>query len=262
MNKKNENQVNVREKVWSELRKVAYPDSRFHFDFDEFIPDFFGSDIATKRLVELDVYKNSNVLFITPDNCLEGLRCHALLDNKTVLMSTYGIRRGFLLLDPGDMPKGFEAFAVMLDAVEKFGKQISLNKIQEYFHIDLLVTGGSAVTRQGIRTGKGHGFFDIEWGIFTSLGVVNNSTPIVDIVHDCQIIEEDFDRNLFDTACDFIVTPTQVITIPDPKKPSDGIYWELLQPNMMETIMPLKELKYLEEKSLCKNLNNQFEIKK
>lgn len=30
----------VRERVWSELRKVAVPDSRFHLDFGEFIADY------------------------------------------------------------------------------------------------------------------------------------------------------------------------------------------------------------------------------
>lgn len=263
MNKPNKQDF-IRRQVWIKLREVAFPDSRFHYNFEEFIPDFVGSDIATKQLIDLDIYKNSHVIFITPDNCLEVLRSKAIIDNKIVLMSTYGIRRGFLELIPGDVPKPLVELAVLLDAVEKFGRQISLAKIQQQYHIDLLVTGGSAVTRQGLRTGKGHGYFDIEWGIFSSIGVVDSSTPIVDIVHDCQIIEEEIERNSYDTLCDYIITPTQVIEIAVPNKPTGGIHWDLLEQGMLETILPLKELQSLEGKELSKisnkkTRNNQHE---
>ena len=32
--------------------------------------------------------------------------------------------------------------------------------------IDLMLTGASAVSKNGVRFGKGHGFFDLEWGMF------------------------------------------------------------------------------------------------
>ena len=34
----------LRRVVWDKLVKVAKPDSRFHFDFSSFIPDFAGSE--------------------------------------------------------------------------------------------------------------------------------------------------------------------------------------------------------------------------
>ena len=46
----------VRQQVWDKLRGVAKPDSRFHFDFNEYIPDFAGSDAALARLTALEVY--------------------------------------------------------------------------------------------------------------------------------------------------------------------------------------------------------------
>ena len=36
----------VRRKIRSRLTDVALPDSRYHLDFAEFIPDFTGSDRA------------------------------------------------------------------------------------------------------------------------------------------------------------------------------------------------------------------------
>jgi len=237
----------VRKKVWNVLREVALPDSRFHYDFSEFIADFVGSDAAVDRLVEMDVYKDSQVVFVTPDNCLERLRSQVIRDKKILLTTTYGIRRGFVELLPEKVPAGLENYAVLLDAIEKAGRYISLEEIQQRYHVDLLVTGGSAVTRSGLRAGKGHGFFDIEWATLYSLGVAETTTPIMDVVHDCQIVDEEFELNPFDTICDYIVTPTQVIHVPSPQKPICGIYWDKLEPGMMEQISTLLELKSLLE---------------
>jgi 5-formyltetrahydrofolate cyclo-ligase len=238
-----------RQKVWKDLSAVARPDSRFHFDFAEFITDFEGSDQATARLVAMDIYRSAQVVFITPDNCLELLRAQAIRDHKVLLMTSYGIRRGFIELLASDVPAGMEDWAILLDVIERVGRYISLEEIQQrYPRIDLLVTGGSAVTRQGARFGKGHGFFDIEWASLYSLGVVDVHTPIVDFVHDCQIVDEQLDISPFDTICDEIVTPTQVIHVSNPQKPTAGIYWDLLAPGMMESISILKELKDLQQK--------------
>lgn len=149
-----------------------------------------------------------------------------------------------------------EDWAVLLDVIERVGRYISLAEIQQrYPRIDLLVTGGSAVTRQGARFGKGHGFFDIEWATLYSLGVVDVNTPIVDFVHDCQVVDEQLDISRFDTICDDIVTPTQVIHVENPQKPTGGIYWDLLAPGMMESISTLQELKDLEAQGKIRPLN-------
>ncbi len=76
----------VRERVFAELRKVALPDSRFHYDFGEFIADFAGSDQAVDALMAHRFYRDANMLFITPDNCLEQLRYRTLLDGKRILI--------------------------------------------------------------------------------------------------------------------------------------------------------------------------------
>lgn len=240
-------QNETRVKVWRALANVALPDSRFHFDFAEFIADFQGSGQATAQLLEMSIYQEAHVLFITPDNCLEKLRSQTIRDDKVMLMTTYGIRRGFVELRRKDVPPGIEDYAVLLDVIERLGRHISLADIQQRYYIDLLVTGGSAVSRTGVRIGKGHGYFDIEWAMLYSLGVVDTSTPIVDIVHDCQLVDEEFPIKPYDAICDYIITPTRKLFIPAPQKPTAGILWDLLEPGMMERISCLSELKALEQ---------------
>lgn len=236
----------ARRAVWAQLAKVARPDSRFHLDFNEFIPDFEGSEAATERLTALEIYREANTLFITPDNCLEQLRAQTVRDGKTQIVSTYGIRRGLIELAPQDVPIDMAPYAVLLDLIEKMGRPLTLSQLRQRHTLDLIVTGASVVSRNGIRFGKGHGFFDLEWAIFYQLGVVDRHTPVVAFVHDCQVVDIDLQANRFDTLCDFIVTPARVIPIENPQKPVAGVIWDRLQPGMMEEIPPLQELRALQ----------------
>jgi 5-formyltetrahydrofolate cyclo-ligase len=56
----------VRERVFTELRKVALPDSRFHYDFGEFIADFVGSDQAIDALMGHRFYRCLRNLMNSP----------------------------------------------------------------------------------------------------------------------------------------------------------------------------------------------------
>lgn len=240
------NKDKVRHDVWKQLIKVARPDSRFHLDFNEYIPDFEGSDAATARLTALDIYRDANTVFITPDNCVERLRAQAVRDGKTQIVSTYGIRRGIVKLTPEAVPQGMAQYAVLLDLIEQVGARLSLSELRQSHTFDLVVTGASVVSTNGIRFGKGHGFFDLEWAIFYQLGVVDQDTPIVAFVHDVQVVDIDLAASRFDTVCDYIVTPTRVIEVENSQKPDLGVIWEQLEPGMMESIPLLPELRTLE----------------
>lgn len=147
----------VREKIWARLKDVALPDSRFHLNFAEVIPDFVGSGEATDRLVGEPFYQRGQYAFITPDNCLVDLRRRMLLAGKSMVVSTYGIYRGFRLIEPSMVPKGQELFAAWLDGVEHFGRPITLAEVAGRGRFDFMVTGASAVSLDGVRFGKGHG---------------------------------------------------------------------------------------------------------
>ncbi len=235
--------ADVRERVWSELRKVAVADSRFHFDFAEFIADFEGGEAAVARLTEHEFYRNADLVFITPDNCLDRLRLHALRSGKKVLVTTYSIKRGFWLLDPEKIDPALYLYAATLDGMERVGEQVSLADIAKMPKVDFMVTGTGAINMEGVRFGKGHGFFDAEWGMLFKLERISTDTPTAAVVHDCQLLTETLTPDVYDTVMDVIFTPTQTIAVSDPHKPTCGIVWDRLDPHMFETIPPLQELK-------------------
>lgn len=233
----------VRSEVWEELRKVARPDSRFHFDFSSFIPDFEGSEKALARLVDLEIYKNASLLFVTPDECLVAFRVHCIQDGKIIIVSPYGIRRPLVILGKKDIPEGHERFAACLDGLERFGHYVTLGEISQLGKLDLMVTGGSAVNLEGVRFGKGHGYFDLEWAMMREIGVVNEDTPVVIFVHDCQVIDESIEPDPFDSVADIIVTPTRTIMVEKRYPKPRGIIWEKLDPQLIGEIPPLHELR-------------------
>ncbi len=237
----------VRERVFADLRQVALPDSRFHYDFGEFITDFIGSDQATDRLMAHRFYRNARCIFITPDNCLEALRHRSLLDGKLILMTSYSIKRGFWLLDPARIPADRYLYAATLDGMERHATAMTLADIRSQLpSLDYMVTGTGAINEQGVRFGKGHGFFDAEWGMLYRIGKISTATPTAALVHDCQVLTETLYPEVFDTVADAIFTPTRTIEVEQPHKPTCGIVWDLLDPHMLATIPPLQELKAME----------------
>lgn len=233
-----------REKIWAELRKVAKPDSRFAWQFSEFIADYEGSELGADLLVGTDIYKNSNVIFVTPDNNMDKLREYVIRHGKTLLMTNYGITQGVFVVRPGDVPEGKEELASVLDGIQRFWHPIKLAEIKKEFgQIDMLVTGASAITKSGVRFGKGHGYFDIEWAMFYEFGLVNPETPVFAMGHDCQVVDVEVEAQEYDTAIDYIVTPTRlIVTRNEFPKPTKGIIWDKLEPGMLEQIAPLKEV--------------------
>lgn len=232
----------IRQQIWSQLRAVAKPDSRFDLNFAEYIPDFAGSENATGHITELDAYNRSKLAFITPDNCLVDLRRAMIAADMPFVMSTYGIYRGFVLMEPGRVPEGQELFAAWLDGMEHYTRPVSLRDIMALGPFDLMVTGASAVSVDGVRFGKGHGFFDMEWGMFTDIGAVDADVPIVALVHDVQVVEDKLEPSETDILVDYIATPTRMIAVCGRGKRPHGIKWRLVDEATLHCTPPLREL--------------------
>ena len=238
----------MRETIWAALRTVARPDSRFHWNFAEFITDYEGSEEGAERIRQLPEWQAARLVFITPDNNLEPLRRKAMEDGKPYVMSTYGIARGFLYLDPATVAPEQRGWAASLDGMERFGQPVGLRDLAALGRIQVLVTGGSAISIHGLRSGKGHGYFDLEWAMFSEVGCLTEQPLVIAAGHDCQVVDSDLPASEFDTRADLIVTPTRTIPVAVEKGHRPGkILWDKLQPGMEARIPPLQELRAMIE---------------
>lgn len=231
-----------RQRIWDRLKGVARPDTRFHMNFADFIPDFEGVDAATDRIVALPAFQGCRLAFVTPDNSMTELRRRLIKARVPLVTATYNIQRGFLYLAPDAVPAGVERYAAWLDGIEHFAKPVTLEDIAALGHFDFMATGASAVSVDGVRFGKGHGFFDLEWGMFTDLGLAFDTTPVAAIVHDVQVVDDHLQMNETDIPVDLVATPTRLIQVERTVRRPRGMKWDLLSPQEIREIPPLREL--------------------
>ncbi len=243
----------IRERVSAALLQpstdgpIALPDAIFDYQLDHYITDFRGSAEATHRLLALPEWQQAQRVFITPDNSTQLLREYGIRQGKEIIMTTYGIRRGSVLIRREMVIEGQEEYAATLVGMEKFGEPLrTIEDLERAGPLDLMVTGALAISRaHGGRAGKGAGWFDAEWGIWRTLHLVQEDTPVIGIVHDVQVVEEAFPLDPWDCHITIIVTPSTVIRLPRFQQP-EGVLWDQIvteqQKAWMTAIPYMREL--------------------
>jgi len=221
---------------------VAIPDSRFHYRFSEFIPDFAGSGLAMDALCSLAAYQNAKHVFVTPDNSLIELRRRLLQAGVSLVVSSYNMASGFYLLRPGSVPQGHELYGAWPDGLAHFGEPLDLQALSKLGRFEFVATGASAVATSGVRFGRGHGFFDLEWRIFSDMGLVNNHTPLATVVHDVQVLDKKLYPSPDDVLVDWICTPTRTLTVQRDTPRPRGVQWKDISPEQIQANPALAEL--------------------
>ncbi|EEF38047.1 5-formyltetrahydrofolate cyclo-ligase-like protein COG0212 isoform X2 [Ricinus communis] len=232
----------IRKRIWDfmEARNIAQNPRPVHHR----IPNFIGASAAAQNMAGLEVFHDAGCVKVNPDSPQKQVRFLTLSGGKELLTPQPRLRTGFFSVLESDML----APNTILEActsvgVAKYGRPIGLD---EKIKVDLIVIGSVAVDpKTGARLGKGEGFAELEYGMLRYMGAIDDSTPVVTSVHDCQLTDDIPVEKLLihDVPVDIICTPTQVIftntTIPKPQ----GIYWDKLSPEKLGQIRILRELK-------------------
>jgi 5-formyltetrahydrofolate cyclo-ligase len=240
-------------RVYQELIQDAVPDARFNYDFMSFTPDFRGSAAAVDRLAALPCYQSATTVLVTPDNSLELLRARALKDGKTLLVATYRLRRGFILLHPARIHESRYELAACLDGMEKpgAGRPVTLAQMRdEGLKIDMCVIGGLIFNVQGVAIWGGDNLFEVQWALLQDIGVLRPDAPVAAIAHASQVVDEA--RISMETIkptrpgevqCDFVVTPAATFEVCGAVKPTGSLNFDTIDPDGLQNIPPLQELR-------------------
>jgi len=226
----------IRRRIWNLMDELGI--SRFPRPAAGRIPNFVGAERAAWRLIQQPEFHEARVVKVNPDSPQALVRKETLLGGKILIMPTPRLRRGFIILNPREIPRRSVARASTIKGAFKYGRIISLNDLPK---VDLIVAGSVAVSRDGVRVGKGGGYSELEYGILRELGKVDEKTPIFTTVHDIQIIDW-APSEPHDLIVDAIITPTKVIRIRRRAKRPAGIMWERITPNMLRDMPILLEL--------------------
>ncbi len=231
-----EDKQKAREFVWQELQERGV--ARFPFPPTGRIPNFSGAEAAASRLADHRLFQEARVIKINPDSPQRPLREEALRRGKTVIVPTPRLRAGFLRFDPDKIDEENYRDASMMSRWEPFSVKVPLD---DFPVVDLIVTGCVAVTKDGKRLGKGHGYSDLEFAILRELG--QPPVPVVTTVHDVQVLG-DFPVDEHDIYLSAVATPDGVWDVDGAdRQDPPGILWELLSDEDLEAMPVLGELK-------------------
>ncbi|TDH17083.1 hypothetical protein EPR50_G00005280 [Perca flavescens] len=237
----------IREKVWDYIEENNL--ANFPRPVHNRIPNFKGAFTACAKVPELQVFTQATEVKVDPDKPLEGARLAVLEAQKKLLVPTPRLRTGLFnnITPPQGASKEQLRICSSSQGVKDFSVPVDLDtKVK----VDLVVVGSVAVSEKGLRIGKGEGFADLEYGMMALMGAVDESTVVVTVVHDCQVMDipEEL-KESHDLTVDYILTPTRVIKtdcqIPKPQ----GIIWTKLDTEKLEKIPILKKLRALEEEA-------------
>ncbi|XP_042708045.2 methenyltetrahydrofolate synthase domain-containing protein isoform X6 [Chrysemys picta bellii] len=213
------------------------------------IPNFKGASHAASRLPGLQEFKTAKTIKINPDAPQKTARFLTLEARKTLLVPTPRLRTGLFnkIVPPPGATKEILRICATSQGIKDYSVPIGLDaKVQ----VDLVVVGSVAVSEKGWRIGKGEGFADMEYAMMMSMGAIREDTPVVTIVHDCQVVdiaEELLDDH--DLTVDYILTPTRTIKTGCKRPKPQGIIWHKISYEMLERIPILKNLRYREKQA-------------
>ncbi|KAK4814081.1 hypothetical protein QYF61_007055 [Mycteria americana] len=237
----------VREKVWDYLEASGLAD--FPRPVHRRIPNFKGSHQACCSIKELDAFNRASEIKVDPDKPLEGVRLAALQARKTLLVPTPRLRSGLFnkIVPPSGATKEILRICATSQGIKEYSVPVGLDGKAR---VDLVVVGSVAVSEKGWRIGKGEGYADMEYAMMVSMGAVQADTPVITIVHDCQVVdiaEEILDDH--DLTVDYILTPTRTIKTNCKRPKPRGIIWRKVSYEMLEKIPILKSLRYREKQA-------------
>ena len=176
----------IRREVWRLMEESGI--SRFPKPIVGRIPNFVGSERAAERLSGQQEFQNARVVKVNPDSPQTRVRRRVLLCGKLLITPSPRMRKGFTLLDPKKTPKRYFVQATTIRGSFKYGRACPLEELP---NVDLIVAGSVAVSRDGVRIGKGRGYSELEYGILRELNLIGEETPVFTTVHDIQIIDKE-----------------------------------------------------------------------
>uniref|UniRef100_A0A2I3GUT3 Methenyltetrahydrofolate synthase domain-containing protein n=1 Tax=Nomascus leucogenys TaxID=61853 RepID=A0A2I3GUT3_NOMLE len=237
----------IREQIWDYMESQNLAD--FPRPVHHRIPNFKGASHAAEQLPRLQAFKTARTIKVNPDAPQKSARFFVLESKKTLLVPTPRLRTGLFnkITPPPGATKDILRKCATSQGVRNYSVPIGLDS---RVLVDLVVVGSVAVSEKGWRIGKGEGYADLEYAMMVSMGAVSKETPVVTIVHDCQVVdipEELVEEH--DITVDYILTPTRVIATGCERPKPMGITWFKISREMMEKIPILRRLRAREQQA-------------
>ncbi|XP_053410020.1 methenyltetrahydrofolate synthase domain-containing protein isoform X2 [Nycticebus coucang] len=237
----------IRVQIWDYMESQNLAD--FPRPVHHRIPNFKGAPRAAEHLLRLQAFQMARTIKVNPDAPQKNARFFVLESKKTLLVPTPRLRTGLFnkITPPPGASKDTLRKCATSQGVRNHSVPVGLDSTAL---VELVVVGSVAVSEKGWRIGKGEGYADLEYAMMVSMGAVRKETPVVTIVHDCQVMDiPDELLESHDLTVDYILTPTRVITTGCERPKPTGITWSKINCEMMEKIPVLRRLREREKRA-------------
>ncbi len=195
---------------------------------------------AAEKLRGLQVYRDVDTVFATPDASLHQARINCLVDGKNLVMPAPSIREGFFILSARSVPFKDISAATTYKGLEKNGQLLKTDAIPE-LSLGLLLTDSLSIDFEGGRIGDGHGFFDLCCALLQEFNGLQQGWAVFTFILEEQISGAPLPQETWDIKMSGAITPAGVRTFEAPvQKPR--ICWDMLPLDRIKRIDPLWKL--------------------
>ncbi len=194
-----------------------------------------------EHLRRSESYRHCQQIFIDPSLLLRQARVNALLDGKELIMPGAGLKEGFYLLKPFQIPFKNLVMGVTYTGLDRYGRRLSAADISS-LQISLLLGESFAVDRQGCRLGDGQGFFDLAIALLGEMGGLAPGCQVVAAIDDPAKVVENIPREPWDVNCAKILGPEGIGELVDSSL-VPAIFWNEIPPERIRRISPLRRLR-------------------
>jgi 5-formyltetrahydrofolate cyclo-ligase len=167
-------------------------------------PEFPQAGKAAERLRRQAAYRAARVIAIQPDPVLLQARINALMDGKTLIAATPGLKQGLVRLSPDMVPVAARSRELTGHAMIKSGRQLRF-PAANLGRVDMVVGACLGFDAEGHLLGDGRGLLDLFYALLRHLGM-KAATPLAVIAADEQKMDA-IPRQAWDAAANLVITP-------------------------------------------------------
>lgn len=205
------------------------------------LPEGKASGKSAELVRRLDKYREAKRVFVGPTARLQQVRINALVDGKELLVPAPGLKEGFYLLAPYEIPYKSLNYAVGYKGLAEYGRRVAVEELCQG-PVSLLLTDCLAVDPAGYFVGEGKGFFDLAVAILAELHGLSSDAEAYALGELEQILGQEIEHAAWDIRLNGFITP-EGIALNNPGAHVDRrVLWDMLPPKRIRKITPLWKL--------------------
>lgn len=195
-----------------------------------------------QRIRAVPVYRHCQQIFVEPTPFMAQVRINSLLDGKTLIMPTPGMKQGFVLIKPFTVPFPKLGVAVSLMGAIEHGVPLPAADIAR-LDVGLCIAEPLIMNENGMMIGDGSGYFDLAVAILNEFGGVAEGCGFLACLADAsRLVREDFPLEPWDVRVQAVVSSGGYSELYKDTFTLPKVLWQALPHKKIKKIDPLWKL--------------------